>query len=442
MAQKTDTEQMLAALNIKSVNELFEDIPEPVKSTISDIGKGMCEQEVRNRIEELLAKNMPAGKMSSFLGGGAYDFYVPSAVKSITGRSEFLTSYTPYQPETSQGLLQVLFEYQSMMCELTGMDVVNNSLYDYATGLGEAALMAARLNPGKVFLVPETISWPRFSVLQNYCKGPGIILMKYAYDRETGQMDINDFKSKLNDDVFGALIESPNCLGVLETQIDEVRQALGGKMLVAGVNALSLAVVRPPGEYGADIMISEGQLLGNSTNFGGPMLGIMGCKKAHVRKMPGRVIGMTSDIEGRRAFCMTLQTREQHIRREKATSNICSNEALTTVATASYLALRGGSGLRETAFFTMQKSRELAKQINSVKGCKAPIFNGPHFNEFVASFPIDSAKLIEMMAKKGVIPGVEMALDGMGKNLLVAVTDRTTDADIRKYAQALKEVCK
>jgi glycine dehydrogenase subunit 1 len=434
MAQKTDTEQMLAALNIKSVNELFEDIPEPVKSKISGLGNGMCEQEVRTRIEELLAKNVPAGKMSSFLGGGAYDFYVPSAVKSVTGRSEFLTSYTPYQPETSQGLLQVLFEYQSMMCELTGMEVVNNSLYDYATGLGEAALMAARLKSGKIFLVPETISWPRFSVLQNYCKGPGIILKKYAYDRKTGQMDMSDFKSKLNDDVFGALIESPNCLGVLETQVDEVRQALGDKILVAGVNALSLAVVRPPGEYGADIMISEGQMLGNSTNFGGPMLGIMGCKKAHVRKMPGRVIGLTSDLEGRRAFCMTLQTREQHIRREKATSNICSNEALTTVATASYLALRGGSGLRETAFFTMQRSRELAKLIKSVKGCKAPIFTGPHFNEFVASFPI------EKMAKNGVNPGVEMALDGMEKNLLVAVTDKTTEADIQKYVRILKEV--
>jgi glycine dehydrogenase subunit 1 len=327
-----------------------------------------------------------------------------------------------------------------MMCELTGMEVVNNSLYDYATGLGEAALMAARLARGNVFLIPETISWPRQSVLENYCKGPGIKLVKYAYDRKTGQADLDDLKSKINDDVFGALVETPNCLGVLETGVGELREILGNRILVAGVNALSLAVVRPPGDYDADIVISEGQMLGNFTNFGGPMLGIMGCKKKHVRKMPGRVIGLTTDIEGRTAFCMTLQTREQHIRREKATSNICSNEALTTVATAAYLALRGGSGLRESAIFTMKKSRELAKGIASVKGCSAPVFTGPGFNEFVARFPMKSDELIEKMAKKGVIPGVEMALEGMENNLLVAVSDRTIDGDIDRYVQALREV--
>ena len=301
--------------------------------------------------------------------------------------------------------------------------------------------MAARLKPGKVFLIPETISWPRFSVLQNYCKCPGIILRKYGYDRKTGQADIDDFKSKLDDDVFGALVETPNCLGVLESCVDEIHQILEDRILVAGVNALSLAAVRPPGDYGADIMIAEGQILGNSVNFGGPMLGIFGCKKKHVRKMPGRVIGMSSDTEGRRAYCMTLMTREQHIRREKATSNICSNEALTTVATASYMTLKGGSGLREIAFFTMKKSRELAVAISTVKGCKAPLFNGPYFNEFVASFPVSSTKLIDRMSKKGVIPGVEMSLTGMENNLLVAVTDRTTDADIEKYILVLKEVC-
>ncbi len=442
MTLDRDTEEMLAALGMKSTDELFADIPADVRSAISEIGKEMCEQDVRKHIEGILAKNMPTNGMSSFLGGGAYDCYVPSSVKAITGRSEFLTSYTPYQPETSQGLLQVLWEYQSMMAELTGMDVVNNSLYDYATGLGEAALMAQRLRKGRIFLIPETISQPRQSVLENYCRGPGIELVKYAYDRKTGQADMGDFRSKLGEDTFGALVETPNCLGVLETNIDEMRQALSDRILVAGVNALSLAVVRPPGEYGADIVISEGQMLGSPVNFGGPLLGIMGCKKQHVRKMPGRVIGLTTDIEGRTAFCMTLQTREQHIRREKATSNICSNEALTTVATAAYMALMGGSGLRESAVSTMRKSRELAKAISSVKGCKAPAFDGPHFNEFVARFPMKPAKLIEKMSKKGVIPGVEMALDGMEDCLLVAVSDRTGELDILNYAKALKEVCK
>ncbi|MDO9538095.1 MAG: aminomethyl-transferring glycine dehydrogenase subunit GcvPA [Thermoplasmata archaeon] len=440
MTQDRDSEEMLAALNMRSVDELFSDIPEPVRTDISKLENGKCEQDIRNHIEKILANNVSTNRVSSFLGGGAFDFYVPSAVKAIASRSEFLTSYTPYQPETSQGLLQVLWEYQSMMCELTGMEVVNNSLYDYATGLGEAALMAARLKTGKNFLVPETISWPKLSVLENYCRGPGIRIQKYSFDRETGQADLNDMKSKLNDDVFGVLLESPNCLGILESQTNEIRQIMGEKILVAGVNALSLAAARPPGDYGADIVISEGQILGNSTNFGGPMLGIMACRKKHVRKMPGRVIGLTTDIEGRMAFCMTLQTREQHIRREKATSNICSNEALTTVATTSYLALKGGSGLRETAYYAMKKSRELAMAISSVPGCKAPIFSGPYFNEFIASFPVKAEKLIESMSKLGVIPGVELTLEGMENNLLIAVTDRTSDHDINKYIQALKEV--
>ncbi|MFO7619189.1 MAG: aminomethyl-transferring glycine dehydrogenase subunit GcvPA [Thermoplasmata archaeon] len=440
MAHDRDTEEMLAALGMKEMDELFGDIPQEARSEISKLEKGMCEQEVRSRIGAILSKNVPINKIAGFLGGGAYDCYVPSAVKSIVGRSEFLTSYTPYQPETSQGLLQVLWEYQSMMSELTGMEVVNNSLYDYATGLGEAALMAQRLKRGSVFLIPETISWPRQSVLENYCKGPGIKLVKYAYDRKTGQADMADFKAKLGDDVFGALVETPNCLGVLEAGVDEMRRALGDRILVAGVNALSLAVVRPPGDYGADIVVSDGQMLGNFPNFGGPMLGIMGCRKQHVRKMPGRVIGLTTDIEGRTAFCMTLQTREQHIRREKATSNICSNEALTIVATGAYMALKGGSGLRESAVLTMRKSRELAKAISSVKECVAPVFTGPGFNEFVARFPIKAEKLIEKMSERGVIPGVEMALEGMENCLLVAVSDTTGDDDVQKYARALREV--
>jgi glycine dehydrogenase subunit 1 len=440
MTQDRDAKEMLAALGMRSVEELFADIPADARAAIPGIGKGMCEQEARAHVEAILARNMPAGGMSSFAGGGAFAFYVPSAVRAVTGRSEFLTSYTPYQPETSQGLLQVLWEYQSMMAELTGMDVVNNSLYDYATGLGEAALMAARLHAGNTFLVPETISWPRQSVLENYCRGPGIKLVKYAFDRKTGQADMADLRSKLSPDVCGALIETPNCLGVLETNLDEARQALGDRILVAGVNALSLAVVRPPGDYGADIAISEGQVLGNPTNFGGPMLGMLACRKPHARKMPGRVIGLTTDIEGRAGFCMTLQTREQHIRREKATSNICSNEALTTVAAAAYLALRGGSGLAETAIFTMKKSRALASAISAVPGCRAPVFSGPHFNEFVAEFPRKGSEIVEAMCGKGVLPGVELALEGMDSRLLVAVTDTTTDRDVERYAKALKEV--
>ncbi len=441
IAQDRDTEEMLAYLKINSVNELFEDIPETARSELTGLKDGMTEQEVRKSLENILDKNISLKEMPSFLGAGAYDYYVPAAVNNIVGRSEFITSYTPYQPEISQGLLQALFEYQSMMSELTGMEVVNNSLYDYTTGLGEAILMAARLQrKAKIFLIPDNLPATRISVLENYCNGPGIKFQKYAIDKNTGMADLEDLKAKVDDNTVGALVETPNYYGVLESQVDEIRQIIDGKIMIVGADAVSLGIVRPPGDYGADIVISEGQVFGNAVNFGGPMLGIMACRKKHIRKMPGRVIGLSSDAEGNRAFCMTLQTREQHIRREKATSNICSNEALTTVATASYMAYMGGSGLRELAIKVMQTSRDLAGQIAQVPGCQAPKFTGHHFNEFVASFPINAEELIQKLNGKGINPGIELDIPGMENDLLIAVTDKTSSEDIQRFVQALKEV--
>ncbi|MCK5024410.1 MAG: aminomethyl-transferring glycine dehydrogenase subunit GcvPA [Thermoplasmata archaeon] len=441
MAQDRDTEEMLAHLKITSVNELFEDIPDTARSELIGLNNGMTEQDVRKNLENILDKNISLKEMPSFLGGGAYDYYVPAAVNNIVGRSEFITSYTPYQPEISQGLLQALFEYQSMMSELTGMEVVNNSLYDYTTGLGEAVLMAARLQrKARIFLIPDNLPVSRISVLENYCNGPGIKFQKYAIDKSTGMTNLEDLKSKIDDNTIGVLVETPNYYGVLENQVDNIRQILHGKILVVGADAVSLGIVRPPGDYGADIVISEGQVFGNAVNFGGPMLGIMACRKKHIRKMPGRVIGLTSDTEDKRAFCMTLQTREQHIRREKATSNICSNEALTTVATATYMAYMGGSGLRELAIKVMQTSRELANQIAQVSGCQAPKFSGHYFNEFVATFPINASKLVQKLNEKGINPGIELEMPGMENDLLIAVTDKTSPEDIQKFVQVLREV--
>ena len=443
MAQDRDMEEMLAYLKINSVDELFDDIPETARSELTGLKNGITEQEVRNNLENILNKNTSLKEMPSFLGGGAYDYYVPAAVNNIVGRSEFITSYTPYQPEISQGLLQALFEYQSMMSELTGMEVVNNSLYDYTTGLGEAVLMAARLQrKAKIFLIPDNLPMSRISVLENYCNGPGIKFQKYAIDKNTGMTDLEDLKSKIDDNTIGALVETPNYYGVLETNVDKIRQILDGKIMVVGADAVSLGIVRPPGDYGADIVISEGQVFGNAVNFGGPLLGIMACRKKHIRKMPGRVIGLTSDTEGNRAFCMTLQTREQHIRREKATSNICSNEALTTVATAAYMAYMGGSGLRELAIKVMQTSRELANQIAQVPGCQAPKFTGHHFNEFVASFPMNAQELIQKMNEKDINPGIGLEIPGMENDLLIAVTDKTSPENIQEFIQALKEAVK
>ncbi len=439
MSYERDTEEMLSYLGLRTADDLFADIPENARINNLDLDHGLSEQEVRNRIEAILGKNRTMKVYSSFLGAGAYDFFVPAAVRNIVGRSEFITSYTPYQPETSQGLLQALFEYQSMMCELTEMEVVNNSLYDYATGLGEAVLMAARLQrKAKTFLVPSNITDSRMSVIKNYCLGPGLGFQTYRIDTETGMADLQDLRSKLTEETIGALVESPNSYGVLEAQVDEIRQILEGRVLVAGVNAISLGAVRPPGDYGADIVIAEGQVLGNPVNFGGPMLGVLACNKKHIRKMPGRVIGLTHDSQGKRAFCMTLQTREQHIRREKATSNICSNEALTTIATASYMAYMGGSGIRRLAIELMEKSRKLAEGISGIQGCRAPVFSGPCFNEFVAEFPKPADEIIQLLNSRKINPGT--IVSGKKNALLVSVSDKTSLQEINHYIQSLKEV--
>jgi glycine dehydrogenase subunit 1 len=322
------------------------------------------------------------------------------------------------------------------------MEVVNNSIYDIATALAEALLMAARISKGKVFLIPESLDMTRQCLLKNYARGPGLEIQSYKYDRQTGMADLDDLKGKLSDDVYAVYIETPNLFGVFEEGVDQLRDTIGQRILVAGVNALSLAITKPPGEYDADIVVSEGQPLGNAINFGGPHLGILACKNKHVRKMPGRVIGMTKDAEGDRAYCMTLMTREQHIRREKATSNICTNEALTAIATASYMALHGGSDLRKQAISLMQKSRTLAKRLDDIPGCKAPRFSGAHFNEFTLSLPMTGREVVDRMLEKGVIAGMPLSelAKGMDSELLVAVTDKTTDAGMEALVSGLKEV--
>jgi len=443
MSHNKDEKEMLAFLGIDSVERLFDDVPQSVRADLGGLGKGMDELEVKRHVGSILGNNRTPSDMPCFLGAGAFDMYVPAAVSSVASRSEFVTSYTPYQPELSQGLLQTLFEYQSMMTELTGMEVVNNSIYDHSTALGEAVLMAARVSRKDIFLVPEAMAQPRLCVVQNYCRGAGIEIRQYKFDRATGCADLEDLESQIADDVIGAYVETPNLYGVLESQLDEIRQMLDTRILVAGVNALSLAVVRPPGDYDADIMVSDGQVLGSPVNFGGPLLGVFACKKKYVRKMPGRVIGMTKDANGRRAFCMTLMTREQHIRREKATSNICSNEALTAVATAAYLALMGGGGLRELAISLMEKRKRLAGALDNIRGCKAPKFDGAHFNEFVLGLPKSSTEIATQMLGKNVIAGLPLCnlVDGMENDMLVSVTDKTTDADIDSLVSAMKEVC-
>ncbi|HOQ25237.1 MAG TPA: aminomethyl-transferring glycine dehydrogenase subunit GcvPA [Methanomassiliicoccaceae archaeon] len=435
-------ERMLSKLGIDSVEELFSDIPVSVRTDGVPIPPGMSEMEVIREVTSMLSANITAYDHPCFMGGGVYHRFIPSAVKAIISRSEFVTSYTPYQAEISQGMLQALFEYQSYVAELTGMEAVNSSNYDAATALGEAATMCHRVNGRRKFLIPQLISCDKRGVLRNYVKGVGMEIVDYAYDPSTGEADMDDLKEKIDGDVGGVYVEVPNFLGVMDRHAAEMKEVIGDALLVVGVDPISLGLLKAPGDYGADIVIGEGQSLGSPMNFGGPLLGLFGCRQELVRKMPGRVIGMTKDAEGKRAFCMTLQTREQHIRRSKATSNICTNEALMAVAAAAYLAIVGRDGLRAVAKSNMANARKLRDALSSVKGVECPVLDAPFFNELPARLPIKPEKMSKVLLRKGIIGGIPLIkhVPEMGDCMLFAATEMTTDNDIERLVEAMEVV--
>jgi glycine dehydrogenase subunit 1 len=431
---------MIRYLKLKSVEELFRDIPEDARIDGLRIPDGLNELELRRELEQMMSLNKPASSRPSFIGAGVYRHFIPAAVKTIVSRGEFITSYTPYQAEISQGMLQSLFEYQSFMAELTAMDVVNSSMYDASTALGEAVLMSHRISGGDKFLVSRAISPEKKAVADVYARGADIAIEQVGYDKQTGHVDLADLKVKMKEDVSGFYFESPNFLGPIETHADEIREIVGAKTMVVGVNPLSLALLRPPGEFGTDIVIGDAQVLGSPMNLGGPMIGIFACRSEHVRKMPGRIIGMTTDTDGKRAYCMTLQTREQHIRRSKATSNICTNEALLALTTAAYLAVVGRSGLREIAAKNVENAGNLSAMINKIPGFKAPLFNSPHFNEFVVGSQLESKRIHQHLEKMDIEGG--LVLDRMfpelGHSALYATTEMHTKTDHERLVKSLE----
>jgi len=431
--------KMLKSLGISSEDELFEDIPENARIGGIDLPPGIGESEMVEEIDAILSKNRTAEDMPAFLGGGSYRHFSPAVVGEILSRSEFYTSYTPYQPEASQGMLQALFEFQSFMSELTGMDAVNSGMYDWSTALGEAGLMCGRMKHGSKFLLARSVSPERKAVLRTYLKGMDAVIQEVAFDQATGRLDIGDLRGKLSDDVFGVYLENPNYFGVLEEEVDDISAAIGETPFVVGADPLSLAVVRPPSDYGADIVIGEGHHLGNSPNFGGPLIGIFGCRREHIRKMPGRIIGATLDAAGRRAFCMTLQTREQHIRRGKATSNICTNEALMAVAACAYLASVGRSGLMTLAGSNMEQARRLSEMIGKAGGYRSPIFNASHFNEFVIGCPLPVDRLAKSLLERNIQGGISLKQDfkELGEAMLLAVSEMNSEDDIRALVEAM-----
>ncbi|MGC8645594.1 MAG: aminomethyl-transferring glycine dehydrogenase subunit GcvPA [Thermoplasmata archaeon] len=435
---------LLREIGVKDVDELFSDIPESIRTISIGLPQGVDEDEVRRVASSYASMNKTFMQQHSFLGFGIYNHYVPAAVANIISRNEFITAYTPYQAEISQGMMQALFEYQSMMGDLLEMDAVNSSMYDSSTALGEAARMSSSITGKDEFLVPRYIAGYKRAVLENYCRGAGIRVKNVEFN-EKGMIDISSLESLLNERTAGVYVEYPNMFGIIDTGVSEVKEIIGNeRMFVAGINPISLGVLSPPGRFGADIAIGEGQVLGLGMNFGGPLLGVFATKSEFIRKMPGKIMGLTKDNEGKMAFAMILQTREQHIRRERAVTNMTSNQALMAVAASVYLSLLGDSGLRKIGEINMGRTRELievAKEFN----IEMPYGDSPVFNEFLIRLKTSRTFISRMAKKLNLIPGYILGKeygfsDRNEVNIVVNVTERSTDEDFNAFREFLREV--
>ncbi|MCL5803957.1 MAG: aminomethyl-transferring glycine dehydrogenase subunit GcvPA [Candidatus Thermoplasmatota archaeon] len=433
---------MLDYLGFKNFEDLFSDIPAKIRKDNLRMDPHHSEYDLIRQAGFLASKNNYED-FSNFLGCGVYDRIIPSSVDSILSRSEFLTAYTPYQAEISQGMLQSLFEYQSIISDLFGMDVTNSSMYDGPTSLGEAVRMAIRVNERRVILLPENIYRNKMKIIENYTSGLNVVLQTYKLDDRTGMIDLNDIASKINQDVSAVVVENPNSYGIIDENVLKVKELLNGALLIAYVDPVSLGAVRPPGSYGADIAVAEGQQLGIHQNFGGPYLGIFTFRKELARKAPGRIIGQTTDVNGRTGYVMTLQTREQHIRRAKATSNICTNQALMAVAAVSYLTIIGPDGLRKVALASAENSIKLKKSLSSLGNVNADIFTGTSFSDVPVRIDIEVEKLQEKLKHDKIFGGIDASsLFAFPRKTdehiyFFSVTEKTTDDDIKRLSDSL-----
>ncbi len=432
--------EMLEEIGFSSTEELFSDVPRGVLKEFS-LPEGKSEYEVFLEMNRILEKNRTVLEMPSFLGAGTYFHYIPAHVKYLIERSEFLTAYTPYQPEISQGMLQALFEYQSLIGELVGLEVVNASMYDWGSALGEAARMAARFTKKSRFIVPKALSPEKRMTLETYVEGAGIEIEYIPWD-EKGQVDIEKLKESV-EGAAGVYVEVPNFFGLIEEQVRAIGEiAHDAKALfIVGADPTSLGILEAPGNYGADIAIGEAAFFGNPMNFGGPRAGFFAVRndKKLIRQMPGRIIGMTKDKEGRRAFVMALQTREQHIRRAKATSNICSNEALVAVAAAIHLATLGPKGLKKLGEVILKNTAYFKKRMGDVG--KMP-FDGINFKDVPVGFEIPYDVIHERLLERGIHGGYYLGkhFPELGESALFAVTETTRKEWVDGLVSALGEI--
>jgi len=432
---------MLEGLGMNSIEALFADIPQNIRlQRPLNLPGPLSEMELGKHMGGLASSNVNADEYACFLGAGAYDHFIPGVINHILSRQEFYTAYTPYQPEISQGTLQAIFEYQTMICELTGMAASNASMYDGATALAEAAVAAFQSTGRKEVLAAGTVHPESREVLKTHARFNGRHIVELGCD--SGETDLNELESKISENTAAVIIQSPNFFGIIEDlhSMAEIAHK-NNSLLIVSADPVSLALLKSPGELGADIVVGEGQSLGNSLSFGGPYLGFFATTRELMRKMPGRIVGETTDREGRRGFVLTLQTREQHIRREKATSNICSNQALNALAATIYMTIMGRQGMKEVALLCLQKAHYAFDQLVAT-GKFQPVFSGPFFKEFTVRSAVSVKTLNKKLLEKKIIGGYELekAYPQLSGGWLLAVTEKRTREEIDAFVQAVREV--
>ncbi|GFN31526.1 aminomethyl-transferring glycine dehydrogenase subunit GcvPA [Paenibacillus xylaniclasticus] len=443
MTEQDETD-MLHEIGVSGIDELFRDIPDGLRySGELPVSMQLDEPALWSHLQELSARNTSASQGVSFLGAGIYDHYIPAVIGHLLSRSEFYTAYTPYQPEISQGGLQAIFEFQSYICELTGMPIANASMYDGATALAEAGLLAASATNRKKLAVSRTVHPETRSVIQTMACGLGIEIVEVPYSSAEGTTDLDRLAKTIDGRTAAVLVQSPNFFGCIEdiAAIEPLAHA-AGSLLAVSVNPLSLGLLQPPGKLGADIVVGDAQPLGIPQSFGGPTCGFFAASKPLMRRMPGRIVGQTVDRSGKRSFVLTLQAREQHIRREKATSNICSNQALLALCAAIYLSVMGKQGLQETARLNMNKAHYAADVITALPGYSKPT-NAPYFNEFIVKLPdsITCSELNRQLMNEQIIGGYDVgrSYPELTGHMLLAVTEKRSRADIDRLAARLGE---
>lgn len=434
---EADQKEMLDTIGVSSVQDLFNDIPESVQFKGEyKIKEAKSETALMKELSQLAAKNADLKANASFLGAGVYDHYMPIIVDHVLSRSEFYTAYTPYQPEISQGELQAIFEFQTMICELTGMAVANSSMYDGGTALAEAAMLSAGQTRRKKVLISSAVHPESKEVVKTYAKGQYIEVIEVPH--KDGVTDLDALQELMGDDVAAVMVQYPNFFGRVEA-LKELEEIIHAKkaMFVVSSNPLSLGALTPPGKFGADIVVGDAQPFGIPTAFGGPHCGYFAVTEKLMRKVPGRLVGQTTDEEGRRGFVLTLQAREQHIRRDKATSNICSNQALNALAASVAMTALGRKGVKDMAVQNIQKAH-YAKKVMKDNGLEL-VFEGPSFNEFVVKLSKPVKEVNVALLQKGIIGGYDLGRDypELANHMLVAVTELRTKEEIDTFAKEL-----